>query len=253
MLEFEKVIGDIYRLKVPFEDIYTAVFLIRTEYGDILLDCATTSADVKEIIIPALEKMNVEPRYVVCSHSHGDHMGGLPYILERYKNAEAVFRHAESARKHPEYRVCLPEDGDILSGCIKVVCLPGHSADSIGLLDTRVGVLLSCDCVQLCGVSRYGTGISDARAYFDSLDRILGSNIVGMIASHEYYPLGSTAMGREALEKYISDSRAAALEIREFALASGMTDEGEIARLCNEHFNHRPPISAYTVRAMMKI
>ena len=36
----------IYRLRVPFEGIYTSVFLVTSEEGAILVDCATTAEDV---------------------------------------------------------------------------------------------------------------------------------------------------------------------------------------------------------------
>ena len=45
-MSFEKEIGQIYRLKVPFEDLYTSVFLIQTEGANILVDCATMQAIV---------------------------------------------------------------------------------------------------------------------------------------------------------------------------------------------------------------
>ncbi len=53
-MKFIKEINKIYRLKVPFEDLYTSVFLIKTETSNLLVDCATTKLDVEEYIIPAL-------------------------------------------------------------------------------------------------------------------------------------------------------------------------------------------------------
>lgn len=47
----------IYRLKVPFDDLYTSVFLVVTPQRLILVDCATTADDVELCIIPALEQM----------------------------------------------------------------------------------------------------------------------------------------------------------------------------------------------------
>ena len=48
--EFIEVINGIYRLKGPFEAIYTSVFLIKSPSGTILVDCATTDKDVDEYI-----------------------------------------------------------------------------------------------------------------------------------------------------------------------------------------------------------
>lgn len=48
--EFIKEIGSIYRLKVPFENLYTSVFLVQTDGKYTLVDCATTAQDVDEYI-----------------------------------------------------------------------------------------------------------------------------------------------------------------------------------------------------------
>ena len=55
-MKFENIIGGIYRLKIPFESIYTSVFLIKTEQGNALVDCATYASDVDKYILPALNQ-----------------------------------------------------------------------------------------------------------------------------------------------------------------------------------------------------
>jgi hypothetical protein len=56
---FQKEIGEIYRLKIPFENLYTSVFLIRNEKGNILIDAATKDGDVDEWIVPSLAQMGL--------------------------------------------------------------------------------------------------------------------------------------------------------------------------------------------------
>ena len=55
MNTFSNEIGDIYRLKVPFDNIYTSVFFIKTDDKNILVDCATFKEDVDTCILPALQ------------------------------------------------------------------------------------------------------------------------------------------------------------------------------------------------------
>lgn len=50
MMDFYKEIDGIYRLRVPFENLYTSVFLVTLEHGYVPVDCATTAFDVDEII-----------------------------------------------------------------------------------------------------------------------------------------------------------------------------------------------------------
>ena len=45
---FQEEIKGIYRLKVPFERIYTSVFLVVSGARAALVDCATTEKDVEE-------------------------------------------------------------------------------------------------------------------------------------------------------------------------------------------------------------
>ena len=55
MIGFEQETDNIYRLKVPFDQIYTSVFLLRLEGTTVLVDCATTPSDVTDVILPALD------------------------------------------------------------------------------------------------------------------------------------------------------------------------------------------------------
>ena len=61
MHRFSKEADGIYRLRVPFESIYTCVFLIEAQGKKILVDCAMTEDDVEDVILPALEKMGYAP------------------------------------------------------------------------------------------------------------------------------------------------------------------------------------------------
>ena len=51
---FQKEAEGIYRLKIPFETVYTSVFLVVAKDGMALVDSATTKEDIDEWIVPAL-------------------------------------------------------------------------------------------------------------------------------------------------------------------------------------------------------
>lgn len=65
---FSEQISGIYRLRVPFENIYTSVFLIESDGKKILVDCGTTSVDVDTVI----GRENVEECLVKCKECIGD-------------------------------------------------------------------------------------------------------------------------------------------------------------------------------------
>ncbi|MBQ8005272.1 MAG: MBL fold metallo-hydrolase [Clostridia bacterium] len=255
MQRFEKVIGDIYRLEVPFEDIYTAVFLLRTKEGDILLDCATNKHDVENIIIPALRDIGSLPKYLICTHSHGDHMGGLPFMMSYYKDVTAMFCSREAFRKHSEWgeRIIIPNNGDKIFSSIEIISLPGHSEDSIGLLDVNTKTLLSGDSIQLGGVGRYGTGVENGEKYRKTLQKIISMDVENLVASHEYYPLGSIAFGKDNVERFVRESAFFAENIKAFAKQNSAVDCSEIALLYNKYFSDYPPIGVKTVKALKNL
>jgi ribonuclease BN (tRNA processing enzyme) len=56
---------------------FQACFLVRSEAGAFLIDCGATS-------MTALRRLNVDPNEIgtiFISHLHGDHFGGLPFLI----------------------------------------------------------------------------------------------------------------------------------------------------------------------------
>lgn len=192
MIGFEQETDNIYRLKVPFDQIYTSVFLLRLEGTTVLVDCATTPSDVTDVILPALEALGCPPRALstlVLTHRHDDHAGGL----------EALLQYA------PQIRVVT--DVCSIAPMLDTYPLAGHTADSIGVLDRRTGVLLSGDGLQGAGVDRYRCAIKYPSSYLETLDRIKHDKRIEIILfSHAYEPwYRDSARGRAAVEACICD------------------------------------------------
>lgn len=67
-------------------------WLITSNDGYILFDTMNSEADARDIIVPAMKKLNLDPmklRYIVFGHGHFDHTGGGEY-LQRTTGAKAV-------------------------------------------------------------------------------------------------------------------------------------------------------------------
>ena len=129
MITFEKEYEGVLRLKVPFERIYTSVFLIEAD-APILVDCATTAEDVDGGILPALKARGYtlsDLKAIVLTHAHADHAGGLSRILELVPEIEVV------------------RDVRWLCEGISTYPLAGHTADSIGVLDEAPCIALRTD------------------------------------------------------------------------------------------------------------
>lgn len=191
-MKFEREIGNVYRLKVPFDgDVYTSVFLIRAGKGNVLIDCATTDRDVEEYILPALEKVGLSIRDLSClvlTHDHGDHAGGLKRILEKF----------------PSLRVVKSASEKIVDG-LCVYALKGHTVDSIGVLDIESGTLISGDGLQGDGVGKYRRSIANEEEYLKTLTQLeKDERIENILFSHAYEPWEKCGVfGREEVKKVI--------------------------------------------------
>ena len=186
MISFEREYEGVYRLKIPFETLYTSVFLILAD-RPILVDCATTAEDVERNLLPALEAVGyglTDISMLVLTHQHTDHAGGLSRILELA----------------PEIRVICGEICQISDG-IFTYPMAGHTADCIGVLDEAHHTLLSGDGLQGAGVDKYRCNVKSQEDYLETLTRIRNDErIERILLSHAYEPWYSDRIeGREAV------------------------------------------------------
>lgn len=196
-------VSNIYKLEVPFDDIYTSVFVLKFGERYAIVDAATTDFDVDRYIVPALAELGLSaraPEALLLTHRHGDHAGGAKRLSEIFPGMPVYS--SEGCRDVPTRTLC---DGDVLFDLIEVVMLPGHTDTSVGFLDRRTDTLLSGDCLQQRGVSRYTNGVKDREAYLRSIARLRTMRLSRILASHEYVPLGSTAEGEAAVRAYLDE------------------------------------------------
>lgn len=191
---FIRELNDIYRLEVPFENIYTSVFLVRSPSGVIIVDCATTNEDVDGYIIPALGAMGYVPSDIgtlVLTHKHSDHAGGLLQLLSLAPDIKVV-----------------RDVREIFDG-IYTYPMAGHTEDCIGLLDTRSHTLIAGDGLQGAGVDKYRCYTESPEEYLKTLDRVMNDKrIDNLLFSHAYEPWSREyAFGRKELEHCICECK----------------------------------------------
>lgn len=245
---FEALFEGVSKLTIPFDCDFTSAFLFVTDEGSLLLDCGTTREDVEGILLPALEEAGVRPTFLAVSHDHSDHSGGFPWLREAFSEAETLAGKA-SAAGVPCRKLA---DGEKLLGCLRVLSLPGHTADAIGILDERTNSVVTCDAIQLYGVMRWGTGVTLPGDYCRTHAKLAALAPENLATSHEYYALGSTARGGEAVQDYLAESLADFGEVTAFVLARRETPPDEIAKEFDRTHPGYPNMQACTAEAILK-
>ena len=211
----------IYRLQIPFSNIYTCMFLIRTPAGTVVYDTGTYGSDISNYLVPALQELSMEqPVAVAISHNHGDHAGGLTAFHELYPDVP-IYAGSEACKERVDASVRVLKDGDILFG-LRAVHIPGHTTDCIGIYDRRTKTLLSGDCLQAYGIygkGKWGTSIAYPQAHLEALDRLENMDIQALYTAHHYEPSGNSAEGLEQVQNYILRCRNALKDIRDYVVA----------------------------------
>lgn len=256
-MDISSVTPHIQRLVIPFLDIYTTVFLIDTPDGAVLFDTATYPEDADSYILPFLQQNAVTPqtlRCVVISHNHRDHAGSLLRIRQEFPKAFLLTGSAKLREQYPDANFLSAEDGTKVLNVLKVVTIPGHTGDAIGILDTRTGTLLTGDGLQLFGIygsGKWGANISQPDAHRKAVEKLRALPLKTIIASHDYHPCGHIAQGKEEINAYLNACTAALDCIRDAILRHPEQDDETLAA---EYIRTSglPTVAAHVFAAMRK-
>lgn len=227
---------NIFKLEVPFYNIYTSVFFIKQGDKAIIIDAADKSSDAENYIIPALEKIGIKSEDVTAillTHSHGDHTGGLSLLSAECKNAK-IYGFSKPAVPFDEERFFLVSDGDVIEENIKVLLLEGHDKLNGGYLYLPQKTLISGDSLQLYGLNAYGLLVRYPKLYLESILKLKKAKINHIFASHKFVPLGSDAIGKRASKRYIKCAKKCLMDMIDFVEEKGkigITDTKELQSL----------------------
>lgn len=200
-MDIDRIDKGIFRLNVPLGTVTTSVYFYVCEHGTAIIDSATYDSDVDGYIIPAIKELEIphgDVKYLLLTHDHFDHVGGLLRLTEIFPNAAV----ATSFPADLPNRMALV-DGEPVLGSLVALHLPGHTDHSFGFYDMSTKTLLSGDCLQLAGIGKYRNGIWDTALYVDSINKLKRMGIKRIVAAHEYDPLGSMAEGEQAVKCYL--------------------------------------------------
>lgn len=241
----------LYRLWVPFEKIAASVFLLLTQSGPVLYDCAMTAADVENIILPALRHMHIAPEQLqalVLSHAHADHSGGLGTLLQHAPQIRVL---ARAPQKYAA-AVYATQDGEMLLDDVMALHLPGHTADCLGLYDLRTGTLLTADALQLQGIDRFGCAVKYPEDYKQTIEKIRRLAPRRILTSHVYVPFGEKAEGLPEITRYLDGCLDVLREIEAFA-DSQPPDVQAITEAFRAKHPHWPLLPQSTIEGLLRV
>lgn len=245
-MSFKQISDGIYKLDIFCDEIYTSVFALESNSEWIVMDFGVSDRCAEECIIPEIEKMGIDPKYLLCSHTHFDHIGGIGAVASAYPSAVLMLFDPNFTLEGKE--ILRPENGAILLERYKLLNLKGHTNDGLGIYDLKNGVLLSADALQMYGIGDYGTNLDNLHGYFEALEEISALKPSVIFSSHYYYPHGSFAKGDEAVQKYINACYEAVELIKNTIKESQYTDYQKIADEYNSIYPTLPRISGWTVK-----
>ena len=225
MSKFERIVDDIYLLKIPFGPVFTGVVLID---GDekLLVDSGATSADVDAILLPALKRKNIklEDITLLCTHTHGDHIGGharlgelgvgkiVCYEASKPKLENPVKYAIQTRTRFPEFspapqtflKSVRPDktvkDGELIAGRLRLIATPGHDDDCVAFLDEKTGTLITGDSLQANGTVCQGIAFyKSLKDYKATLKKISKLPLNAILCAHDYDGIGAFIGGKDAV------------------------------------------------------
>lgn len=253
MYQLEIITEDLIRIVVPYKDIFTTMYILKSPAGPVLFDAASSDEDMTENLVPAMAELGLTPRdlrAVFVSHNHRDHAGGLGYLSEAAPEAVIVSRCPQLKERFGD-RVLAPEDGDPLLEVFRVVTIPGHTADSAALLDTRTGILVTGDCLQLFGIygsGEWGANITLPAEHLAAVEKVRAMAVSAVYCAHDYHPCGHWAAGAD-VNRALDACVEPLLRIRDLLLAHPALEDAEI-RACYHRDVHLPTVPLKVVAAM---
>lgn len=254
-MNFIQITENIYRATAPYKDIFTTMYLVKTPAGALLFDTASFDSDAKEYTLPFLTellKTSDDLKFIFISHNHLDHAGGLSELIKSYPNATIVSRCPRLKEKFDGHPFICPEDGDTLLEFLKVVTIPGHTADSEAILDTRDNILITGDCLQLYGI--FGSGLWASNINFpdehkSAVEKVRKMNLDRIVTAHDYHPYGYDYNGNENVNRALDACIDALLMIKKLIADNPSLDDDAISELFSNN-GALPNIAPRIVKAI---
>jgi len=135
-----------------FENLYyigfnsVGAWAIDTSEGLILVDTLNSPDDARDVLVPGLEKLGLDPtqiKYIVIGHGHNDHVGGASYLQQTYGARVLISEldwdlalSGETPDRPRPMRDMVVTDGQQLTlgdTTVTLALAPGHTAGTLAM------------------------------------------------------------------------------------------------------------------------
>lgn len=257
MESITKINNNIHRLTIPYKDIFTTVYAVKTDEGVLVFDSGSYDEDVEKCIVPFFADIGIDAemiKYVFISHNHKDHAGGLDSFMKKFPKTRIITRCPRLKEKFAGYNIISPNDGDIVLGMLKVITVPGHTQDSSAIYYIRTKTLISGDCLQLYGIfgsGNWGSNISLPTEHIEAINKLRGIDIEHILTAHDYHPYGYSYAGKNAVSKALDACVEPLEEIKNLILLNRGLDDEKICEIYNNP--NKPTVGKHVVTAVREM
>ncbi|CAE7178495.1 hypothetical protein PTNB85_02851 [Pyrenophora teres f. teres] len=148
----------------------TNTFLVGTGASRILIDTSGGEPEYAKLLASTLEFLNISIKYVLLTHWHGDHTGGVPDLLRLYPHLENhIYKNI------PEVGHRDISDGQLFhveGATLVAVHTPGHAEDHMCFVLKEENSMFTGDNILGTGTS----AVEDLGIFMSSLQKMLGKN-----------------------------------------------------------------------------
>lgn len=145
----------------------TNTYIVGTGHQRIIVDTSGGEPGWIKLIETALREYNIELSYVLLTHWHGDHTGGVPDLIQRYPHlVDHIYKN------EPDNGQQDIDDGQLFKvegATIRAVHAPGHSEDHMCFVLEEENAMFTGDNILGTGTS----AVEDLGIFMASMQKML--------------------------------------------------------------------------------